>query len=75
MPLPAAEAALSNVGLRWRVLYRKDDALGGTVIDSDPAEGQEVPPDTRVTLVVAGGSTTPTTAASDDGGGGGTDED
>jgi hypothetical protein len=74
MPLQAAEAALSNVGLHWRVLYREDDALGGTVIDSDPAEGQEVPPDTRVTLVVAGGNTQPTTAASDDGGGG-TDED
>lgn len=60
MPLPDAEAALSTVGLRWRVILRDDDALPGTVIESDPAEGQEVPPDTRVTLVVAQGVAPPT---------------
>lgn len=68
-----ARAALDRTGLRYRVLYRDSTAPPGTVIDSDPAEGQEVPPDTRVTIVVsqqgatattpAATATTPTTAA------------
>jgi hypothetical protein len=61
LPLQEAETALSNMGLSWHVILRDDDALPGTVIDSDPVEGQEVPPDTRITLVVAQGATPPAT--------------
>jgi hypothetical protein len=61
LSLEEAQAALARTGLKPRVIYRNGDAPPGTVIDSDPAEGQEVPPDTRVTLVVAkGAATTPT---------------
>jgi uncharacterized membrane protein len=52
-PLAEARAALNRTGLPYRVLYVSSTAAPGTVIDSDPAEGQEVPPDTRVTIVVA----------------------
>ncbi|GIF11563.1 PASTA domain-containing protein [Actinoplanes teichomyceticus] len=66
MPLADAQAALDRSGLGYRVIYRAGYAEPGTVIDSDPAEGQAVPPDTRVTLVVAaeraGGPATTTTA-------------
>lgn len=52
--LPDAQAALSRTGLRsYKLIYRENDAPPGTVIGSDPAEGQVVPPDTTVTLVVA----------------------
>lgn len=73
LALDDARAALDRTGLRYRVLYRDSTAPPGTVIDSDPAEGQEVPPDTRVTIVVSqqgtptttptATATTPTTAA------------
>ena len=65
LPLADARAALNRTGLHYRVLYLNSTAAPGTVIDSDPAEGQEVPPDTRVTIVVAqqGGATTTTGAA------------
>ncbi|MEV4348131.1 PASTA domain-containing protein [Actinoplanes sp. NPDC049596] len=65
LTLEAAQAALNATGLNYRIKYRAVDAPAGTVVDSDPAEGQEVPPDTVVTLVVAGdGATTvPTSAA------------
>ena len=53
MPLADAQAALSRTGLQWRVIRRESDAEPDTVIDCDPAEGQQVPSDTRVTLVVA----------------------
>jgi hypothetical protein len=63
LSLPDAQAALSRMGLqRYKVIYRDDDAQPGTVIGSDPAEGQEVPPDTTVTLVVAKQSTSSPTA-------------
>jgi hypothetical protein len=49
-----AQQALDRRGLTYRLIFRSsDDAPAGTVIDSDPAEGQEVPPDTQVTLVIA----------------------
>ena len=61
-----AKAALRGVGITsTHVIYRPSlDAEPDTVIDSDPEEGQEVPPDTRVTLVVSAPSTatTPATA-------------
>ncbi|MFG1607150.1 PASTA domain-containing protein [Actinoplanes sp. NPDC049265] len=48
-----AQAALTRSGFQSRVIYRPSESPAGTVIDSDPAEGQEVPPDTVVTLVIA----------------------
>jgi hypothetical protein len=55
--------ALSRRGLSSRLRFvASDDASPGTVIDSDPEEGQEVPPDTIVTLIIAAPPTTaPTT--------------
>ena len=67
LALADARAALNSTGLRYYVLYRDStEAPPDTVIDSDPAEGQEVPPDTRVTLVVArekGASSSPSPSA------------
>jgi cytoskeletal protein RodZ len=54
--LSAAEAgqALDRVDLTYRLIYRTSrTAPPGTVIDSDPQAGQEVPADTEVTLVIA----------------------
>ncbi len=66
--LAAAQAALARTGLKSRVIYRSSVAPPGTVIDSDPPEGQEVPPDTTVTLVVAkAATTTPTATATTNG--------
>lgn len=48
-----AQQALDGRGLPYRLLFRPSDAPAGTVIDSDPPEGQEVPPGTLVTLVIA----------------------
>ena len=49
-----ARQALTRRGLSSRLrLVSSTDAPPGTVIDSDPAEGQEVPPNTVVTLVIA----------------------
>jgi PASTA domain-containing protein len=49
-----AKAALKGVGINsTHVIYRPSDAEPDTVFDSDPEEGQEVPPDTRVTLLVS----------------------
>jgi hypothetical protein len=60
-----AQQALERRGLSFREILRRSDAAPGTVIDSDPAEGQQVPPDTQVTLVVAArpATTTPTAPA------------
>lgn len=73
IPIPAlkglavddAKNALKAQNLRYRLIYQPSDSPAGTVIDSDPAEGQEVPPDTTVTLVVASAPTSsPTPSAS-----------
>ncbi|MEV7621540.1 PASTA domain-containing protein [Actinoplanes sp. NPDC089786] len=48
-----AQEALTRRGLKFRSIVRPSENPAGTVIDSDPAEGQEVPPDTVVTLVIA----------------------
>jgi hypothetical protein len=65
-----AQQALDRRGLNYRLIFRASDAPAGTVIDSDPAEGQEVPPDTRVALVIAAEAatqpTTPGTAGPDE---------
>ncbi|WP_250031947.1 Stk1 family PASTA domain-containing Ser/Thr kinase [Paractinoplanes maris] len=72
LALPEAQAALRSTGLNYRLIYRQaPDVPAGTVIDSDPVEGQEVPPDTTVTLVVAAEATgTPTTEPTEDPGAG-----
>lgn len=59
-----AQEALSRRGLSSRLRFViSDDAPAGTVIDSDPEEGQEVPPDTVVTLIIAAEPTNePTTS-------------
>lgn len=59
-----AQQALERRGLSSRTIQRPSDNPPGTVIDSDPAEGQEVPPDTQVTLVIATEPRTTTPAAS-----------
>jgi hypothetical protein len=57
-----AQQALSRRGLSSRLRFvASTDAPPGIVIDSDPPEGQEVPPDTTVTLIIAAQPTTPTT--------------
>jgi hypothetical protein len=61
--LSSAEArqALDRRGLGYRLRFvTSSDAPAGTVIDSDPAEGQQVPSDTKVTLIIA---SAPSTAA------------
>jgi hypothetical protein len=65
--LSSAEArqALDRVGLTYRLIFRPADAEPGTVIDSDPPEGREVPADTEITLVIAAPrSSAPTPSAS-----------
>jgi hypothetical protein len=58
-----AQQALSRRGLASRLRFvPSTDAPPGTVIDSDPPEGQEVPPDTVVTLIIAA-TPTPTTSS------------
>jgi hypothetical protein len=70
VPIPAlvglssadARQALDRVGLPYRLIFHSSDAEPGTVIDSDPPEGREVPADTEVTLVIAAARpSTPTT--------------
>ncbi|XVU25525.1 PASTA domain-containing protein [Actinoplanes sp. CA-054009] len=77
LALPAAQSALNATGLNYRIKYLAVDAPAGTVVDSDPPEGQEVPPDTVVTLVVAaeGATTAPTTPATTGATQGGADTD
>ena len=69
-----AQRALDRRGLTYRLIFRPSDAQPRTVIDSDPAEGQEVPPDTQVTLVIAAERTQPATTATTTPPGGPTDE-
>jgi len=74
--LSSAEArqALDRTGLAYRLRFvTSADAPAGTVIDSDPAEGQKVPSDTTVTLIIAAApssaatvTTTPTSTAPTD---------
>ncbi|WP_433723436.1 PASTA domain-containing protein [Actinoplanes sp. CA-051413] len=53
-----ARGALDRKGLNYRLRYVTSDSPAGTVIDSDPAEGQQVPADTVITLIIAAGPTT-----------------
>jgi len=66
--LSSAEArgALDRKGLNYRLRFVTSDSPAGTVIDSDPAEGQQVPADTVITLIIAAeptASATPTPSA------------
>jgi pyruvate/2-oxoglutarate dehydrogenase complex dihydrolipoamide acyltransferase (E2) component len=73
--LSSAEArqALDRTGLSYRLRFvTSGDAPAGMVIDSDPREGQQVPTDSTVTLIIAAApsspavSTTPTSTAPTD---------
>jgi cytoskeletal protein RodZ len=69
-----ARQALDRSGLSYRLRFvTRADATPGTVVDSDPEEGQRVPSDTIVTLFIAAApsssptvSTTPTSTAPTD---------
>jgi hypothetical protein len=73
-----ARQALDRTGLAYRLRFvTSTDADPGTVIDCDPAEGEQVPPDTKVTLIIAAApssspsaSATPSTTAPTDTNGG-----
>ncbi|MFI7545553.1 PASTA domain-containing protein [Actinoplanes sp. NPDC049599] len=54
-----ARAALDRKGLNYRLRYVTSDSPPGTVIDSDPAEGQQVPADTVIALIIAAAPTEP----------------
>lgn len=53
-----ARAALDRKGLSYRLRFVTSDSPPGTVIDSDPTEGQQVPADTVITLIIAAKPTT-----------------
>lgn len=57
-----ARAALNRKGLSYRLRFVTSDSPPGTVIDSDPAEGQQVPADTVIALIIAAQPTAPATA-------------
>jgi serine/threonine-protein kinase len=56
-----AKQALERCMLSYRLIFRSSDAAADTVIDSEPAEGQEVLAHTQVTLVIATQPSTPST--------------
>jgi hypothetical protein len=56
-----ARAALDRRGLNYRLRFVTSDSPAGTVIDSDPAEGQQVPADTVIALIIAAQRTTSAT--------------
>lgn len=71
LSLDEARAALNRTGLNYRLRYRAStEAPPDTVIGSDPIEGQQVPGDTIVNLIIAAEptATTPATppSATDD---------
>jgi pyruvate/2-oxoglutarate dehydrogenase complex dihydrolipoamide acyltransferase (E2) component len=60
-----ARQALDRTGLSYRLRFvTSTDADPGTVIDCDPAEGEQVPPDTTVTLIIAVAPSSSPTATS-----------
>jgi pyruvate/2-oxoglutarate dehydrogenase complex dihydrolipoamide acyltransferase (E2) component len=61
-----ARGALDELGLTYRLMYRASDVPDGTVIETDPPAGQEVPEGAQVTLVIA---TPPATSAAPGGSG------
>lgn len=56
-----ARAALDRMGLNYRLRFVTSDSPAGTVIDSDPAEGRQVPADTVIALIIAAEPTAPAT--------------
>ncbi|WP_067493969.1 PASTA domain-containing protein [Actinoplanes sp. TFC3] len=62
LSLDEAKTALNRKNLNYRLRYvASTDAPPGTVIGSDPAEGQQVPDDTIVNLIIASEPTATTT--------------
>ncbi|GAA4677727.1 PASTA domain-containing protein [Phytohabitans rumicis] len=55
-----ARAALEELGLGYRLVFRQSTQPAGTVIETDPAAGVAVPEGTEVTIVIA---TVPPTSA------------
>ena len=54
LSLDEARSALNRSGLNYRLRYvRSTEAPPGTVIDSDPPEGRQIPGDTIVNLIIA----------------------
>jgi hypothetical protein len=53
-----ARAALNRTGMSYRLRFVTIDSPPGTVIDSDPTEGQQVPAGTVITLIIAAEPTT-----------------
>ncbi|MFI7596390.1 PASTA domain-containing protein [Actinoplanes sp. NPDC049681] len=65
LSLDEARAALNRTGLNYRLRYvASTDAPPDTVIGSDPTEGQQVPGDTIVNLIIAAEPTATTPATS-----------
>ncbi|GAA2578873.1 hypothetical protein GCM10010435_64480 [Winogradskya consettensis] len=65
LSLDEARNALNRKGLNYRLRYvASTDAPPGTIIGSDPAEGQQVPDDTIVNLIIASEPTATTTPPS-----------
>ncbi|MFI5495416.1 PASTA domain-containing protein [Actinoplanes sp. NPDC051859] len=76
LSVEAARAALNRSGLNYRLRYvTSTDAPAGTVIESDPAEGQQVPGDTVINLIVASAPTATASAPSTNPSAAGIDED
>ncbi|MFE9689901.1 PASTA domain-containing protein [Micromonospora sp. NPDC005806] len=53
LPEAAAEAILDRLDVNYRVRTRASDQPAGTVIETDPAAGEQISEGDRVTLVVA----------------------
>ncbi|MFI5936072.1 PASTA domain-containing protein [Actinoplanes sp. NPDC051494] len=65
LSLDEARTALNRKGLNYRLRYvASTDAPPDTVIGSDPIEGQQVPGDTIINLIIASTPTAATTAPS-----------
>ncbi|OJF14914.1 PASTA domain-containing protein [Couchioplanes caeruleus] len=78
LSLDEARGALNRSGLSYRLRYvTSTEAPPGTVIDSDPSEGRQVPADTIVNLIVASAPTATTASSTNPDGGAdqGADED
>ncbi|MGN9811962.1 PASTA domain-containing protein [Micromonospora sp. BQ11] len=59
LPLETAQGILDRSGLAYRVEYRTSDRPAGTVLETEPEAGEQVPEGEEVTLVVSRGERTP----------------
>ncbi|MFV2083961.1 PASTA domain-containing protein [Micromonospora sp. LOL_021] len=60
LPLADARAELDERDLVYRLEQRGSDQPAGTVLETDPPAGTEVPPGTEILLVIAATNTEPT---------------